>query len=888
MDVSPGVGRIDLFVSYAGPDRPWAEWVAQQLIAAGYTVEVDVWDWAAGSNTVLNMNDALARADRVLALYSAAYFERERFTVDEWTAVMAERPDAGGGRRLVPVRVQEVKPPPILAPLVYRDLFNVDETAAREELLSAVGGPRRPSTPRSFPGGPAPELIPVGAGPRVPGTYPPVWNVPRRHPAFTGREALLAALRERLTGGDRAVVQALYGMGGVGKTQLAIEYAHLFVGDYQLVWWIDAERPELIGEQIAELALAAGWVDKGTVIDAAVQSVFGRLRAMSRWLIVFDNAETAPDLGPWLPPDTGHVIVTSRNSGFGELGKPVEVDVFHRSESIALLEQHLPLLADADADADRLAQALGDLPLALTQAAGLIAETRIPIPDYLTELSQHAIDVLGDHNPLAYPVPLAATIELSVRRLEDPAAVQLLHMCALLAPEPIPLFWFTTAPAETFPEPLAATVTAGLAFRRLLARMARLGLIRLTEDTLQLHRLTQAVLRDRRDPEQHAQDRVVVERLLAAAESGNDGSDPNSWPAWATLLPHLLANDPATAGPDLRSTGCNALFYLLMRGEYHTALPLATAWRRYWQTTLGADDDHVLWAANQLAIAYRYLGQREQARVLDQDILDRRRRILGDDHPNTLTAANNLANGLRALGQHEQARALDQDNLDRRRRILGDDHPHTLGSANNLAADLTSLGQHERARALDQDTLERRRRILGVDHPNTLISANNLAVDLRALGQHEQARALDQDNLDRRRRILGDDHPHTLGSASNLAVDLAALGQHEQALALDRDTLDRRRRILGDDHPHTLGSANNLAADLAALGQHEQALALDRDTLDRRRRILGDDHPHTLGSANNLAANLAALGQHEQAHALDQDTLDRRRRILGDDRPDTV
>ncbi|MET0417032.1 MAG: toll/interleukin-1 receptor domain-containing protein, partial [Actinoplanes sp.] len=146
-EATAGSAGVDFFVSYAGPDRPWAEWVAQQLDAAGYTVELDVWDWSVGSNAVLAMNDALARARRVLALYSVAYFERERFTGDEWTAVVGQPPDAAGRRRLVPVRVQEVTPPPVLAPLVFQDLFGLDEQRARTMLLAAVGGPRRPAAP---------------------------------------------------------------------------------------------------------------------------------------------------------------------------------------------------------------------------------------------------------------------------------------------------------------------------------------------------------------------------------------------------------------------------------------------------------------------------------------------------------------------------------------------------------------------------------------------------------------------------------------------------------------------------------------------------------------------------------------------------------------------
>ncbi|WP_345541648.1 FxSxx-COOH system tetratricopeptide repeat protein [Phytohabitans rumicis] len=871
---------VDVFVSYAGPDRPWAEWVAAQVIGAGLSVELDVWDWAAGSNAVLNMNDALARADRVVALYSAAYFDRTRFTVDEWPAVMAQRADANGRRRLVPLRVEEVAPPPILAPLVYKDLFGLDEQRAREQVRTAVLGPERPQGPVRFPG--------ASDGVRVPGTRPAVWNVPRRLAAFTGRTALLAGLRERLTGGERAVVQALHGMGGVGKTQLAIEYAHLFAGDYELVWWIDAEQPELIGEQINALAVRAGWVDPGTPDAAATATAVERLRALSRWLVVFDNADSAAHLGPWLPPQTGHTVITSRSAAFAGVAVPVEVDVFTRGESVSLVRQYLPALSDREAG--RLAEAVGDLPLALAQAVGLMDETRMPVTDYLTELVAHAGALLAEGKPLGYPAPLAAAVEMSASRLEveDPAAADLLRMSAHLAPEPIPLAWFSAAPADALDEPLAAVVSAPLAFRRSLGRLSRLGLARVTADTIQLHRLTQAVLRDGRPAADRQRDRQRAERLLAANAPGDDGTDPQAWPAWSALLPHLLALDPATVGRALRGTACVALWYLLMRGDYRVVLPLAQSWHPEWLERHGPDNNHTLWAAGVIATAHDFLGHYEQARAINADLLARRRQMLGDDHIDTLSAANNLANNLHALRDYEQARTLDEDTLARRRRALGEDHAHTLTSASNLANDMRALGNAEQARALDEDTLARRRSALGDDHPDTLSSANNLAINLRRLGDAEQAQALDEETLARRRRVLGDDHPSTLTSANNLAINLRALGDPEQARALDEETLARRRRVLGDDHPDTLSTANNLAVDLYQVGDYEGARALDEDTLARRRRTLGDDHPHTLSSANNLAINLRRVGDPERARALDEDTLARRRRVLGEDHPDTL
>ena len=331
-----GGDRIDFFVSHAGADRAWAEWVAWQLTEAGYTVELDVWDWAAGRNFVTAMSGALGRADRVVALFSAAYFEPERYTTEEWSAALVHVPGVAAGR-LVPVRVEAVpadKVPPVLRPLIARDVFGVDELAARRALLEAAAGPVRPGRKPGFPGSPGGA---GGAGPRRPGGRPRVWNVPARNPGFTGRDGLLVAVREALLSGDRAVVQALYGMGGVGKTQLAVEYAHRFAGGYDLVWWVNADAAGLIGEQLAALAAELGCAEPGAGLAAARAAVLAELRARDRWLLVFDNASGAEDVAGALPSGAGHVLITSRAQDWAEVAVPVEVDVLARAESAAIL-----------------------------------------------------------------------------------------------------------------------------------------------------------------------------------------------------------------------------------------------------------------------------------------------------------------------------------------------------------------------------------------------------------------------------------------------------------------------------------------------------------------------------------------------------------------------
>jgi hypothetical protein len=806
--------RADFFISHAGADRAWAEWVAWQLTEAGYTVELDVWNWAAGRNFVTAMSDALDRCDRVLALFSSAYFDRSRYTTEEWSTAVLHMP--GGGNRLVPVRVEEVpaaEMPAVLRPLMFRDIFGVDEGQARRVLLEAVQGPGRPEHAPGFPG----TLDRLsGPGARLPGSVPRIWgNVPARNPGFTGRDGLLVAVRERLLSGDRTVVQALHGMGGVGKTQLAVEYAHRFAGTYDLAWWVNAEQGELIGEQFAALGAELRCVEAGVPFDSVRPVVMRELRQRERWLLVFDNAEQPGDLRQWLPGGRGHVLITSRERGWAEIAVPVEIDVLARAESVAILRARATGLAEADAD--QLAGQLGDLPLAIAQAAGYLTETGMTASRYLELLATRAGQILALATPVTYAQSLAAATQLSADKLagDDPAAAELASLCAFLAPEPIPEEIFTSAAAE-LPAALETQVADPLAWPQVLAHLTRQALARVDQRGLVMHRLTQAILRDRLSAEEAIRARERTEAILAASDPGPP-QDPATWPKWARLMPHLLATDLiATGNPRLRRLVCTASEYLVARGDARASHDLTSRLYPHWRQ-LNADDPGTLRIAVCLAWALHNLGDYAATRNLAQETLDRCRRVLGDDHPDALTSANILALVLRRLGEVQAARDLDQDTLDRRRRVLGDDHPDTLFSANNLATDLRKLGEVQAARDLRQDTLDRRRRVLGDDHPDTLTSAGLLATDLRRLGEVQAARDLHQDTLDRRRQLLGDDHPDTLFSADNLATDLRQLGEVQAARSLDQDTLDRRRRLLGDDHPDTLTSAGHLAEDLRLL-----------------------------------------------------------------------
>jgi hypothetical protein len=432
-------------------------------------------------------------------------------------------------------------------------------------------------------------------------------DVPARNLGFTGREDLLAEVRQALVSSDRAVVQALRGMGGVGKTQLAIEYAHRHAPGYDIVWWIAAERPELIGAQFAALAAALGCAGPGADDATVRRAVLGELRGRERWLLVFDNAEDPADIRGWLPGGAGHVLITSRTHGWDEVAVTFEVDVLERGESVALLRRRVPGLDEAGADL--VSAAVGDLPLAVAQAAAYMTPAGITPGDYVQLVHARAAEILDQGRPASYPLSLAAVTQLALDRLEaaSPAALQVVRVCAFLAPEPVPAAWFTRA-AGKLPRPLRKTAASPVTWGQALARVSGQALARVDQQGLLMHRLTQAIIRTRLPAGQAAAARAQAAALLTASHPG-DEELPSTWPGWARLLPHLLALDPDASTEALGDLTYNAVWYLIWRGLASDARDLAARLYRNRLGQDGPDAPRTLNAAGTLACVLHETGR---------------------------------------------------------------------------------------------------------------------------------------------------------------------------------------------------------------------------------------------------------------------------------------
>jgi hypothetical protein len=497
MTVSPN-GDWDFFVSYTQADRAWAEWIAWILEEElHYRVLIQAWDFVPGSNWVQSMQDGVSTARRTIAVLSDAYM-KSVFGASEWQAAWRADP-AGAERKLILMRVTECDRPGLLGSVVGVDLFGVDEAQARGRLRDAIAraasGRSKPSAQPVFP--PSTRAMPRQA--RFPGALPTVWRVQARNPNFTGREADLERMRQAIAAGSHVTVHSIHGMGGVGKTQLAVEYAWAQATSYDLVWLIASENSAAMPDQFTSLARSLG-LEPEMESEALQRQVHDALRSVPGWLLIFDNADEISAIKPWLPvvplpPGVpAHIIVTTRRGGFSELGEVFDLDVLDPEAAVNVMSARVRSIDRAVAG--EIATELGWLPLALEQAAAFLDRTEMAAADYLNLLRTRTADMLGRGRIAARDDTVATVWNLSFERLkkERPAALMLLDVCAYLAPEAIPLDLFT-GHTHLLPSPLAEAAADTLAFNETVAALVDFSLAKRTMSGLQLHRLVQAALR---------------------------------------------------------------------------------------------------------------------------------------------------------------------------------------------------------------------------------------------------------------------------------------------------------------------------------------------------------------------------------------------------------
>jgi nucleoside phosphorylase/tetratricopeptide (TPR) repeat protein len=649
---------------------------------------------------------------------------------------------------------------------------------------------------------------------------------------FTGRDDVLKQLHDTLESATGpAAVLALHGLGGVGKTQLAVEYAHRYRGHYDVVWWLRAEIPLTAAQDYAALAGSLGLPEAGQpdvkVVRAAVRAW---LAGHDRWLLLVDNAQDDQVLPGLLPdPLRGHVLVTSRNPVWRRRAYPIWIDVFPPDEAVRFLLDRTG--QDDQARATEVAEALGYLPLALDQAGAYMELTGLSLSDFLARLRDSESRALAE-GYAADERQVATVWKLSLVQVNEdaPAAADLLNLLAFLAPDDLPRNLLGgLAQLTELPEALATAAADPFTLDQAIGVLRRFSLVHTEHQVLSVHRLVQAVTRHGLPEPDQATWAAITAKLV---NNALPIAEYETWQVHERLLPHALAVIDHTARLQVALAERVRLLnevgrYLQQRAHLNQARScleqsLALA------ETGGATDTIVAIVLSNLAALLRELGDPAAARPLAERALAIAEAALGPDHPDVATRLSNLAAVLRDLGDPAAARPLLERSLTIAEAAYGPDHPDVANHLNNLATVLQDLGDPAAARPLAERSLTITEAALGPTHPAVANRLSNLALVLQDLGDPAAARPLLERALAIAEAAYGPDHPDVAIRLNNLALVLWDLGDPAAARPLAERALAITEVALGPDHPTVATLLSNLALVLQDLGDPAAAALLER------------------------------------------------------------
>jgi len=835
-------------IRYSARDNLWAEWVVGVLNAH----EIEVTD----DGPVESTEELPPTFDTVLTIVSSSYLAIRPNAVepDLWL------------RTPHLVLVVDDSRLPSRQSATRSSIAHLSAEAARNRLLNLVGiAPDRTDTDdvtesvRRYPGS-SPD--------------PSKFKAPARNDRFTGRLVDLQRLRDQLRDVRRAVVTqipvALHGLGGVGKTQLAIEYVHRFAPDYDVVWWIDASQPQFVDSALIDLGRRLNLVTSATLESArATLDGLESPELTSRWLLVYDNAEDPDAIKDLIPTGgAGHVLITSRNKDWETRAQTVPVDVFRRAESITHLLGRTSALTREQAD--QVAGTLGDLPIAIAAAGAYLAETGVPVADYLDSIRS------GVGQPqLPGEIAIERTWDLSLTRLQEqsPGGHRLLQVCSVMATDiALDLLYSDTLMAAV----AAVDPVAGERAMRpaLVHSINRLALLKLDTQSrqVQVHRVLQESVRRRMSTEEQERTRHEVHLALAAFRPSGEPDDPSTWDRFRIIWPHLRISEAEWCNAeDVRALMIARVRYMWQRGDFERGRELGLKVAEQWDGLLtrieapGTEPPvsdvppqplrrQLLELRFTIANILRDEADFEGALELDRQVLAQQKDLLGAGHANTLRTAGSYAADLRALGRFRESLPLAEENYQAWRDGFGETDLRTLAAANNLAEAMRTVGDFGAALRIDQGVYARRRELLGDNHRYTLHSQAALGRDRREAGEYAESVVLLREVVERSSQHLGDTALGTLNAMVSLAASLRGMGEVTEAAELLEAAYGALTQRFGVDSPSTLVCELTRAGNLLTLGEAEKALAEMRTVTRAYYRKLGEDHPFSLVCANNQAA----------------------------------
>ena len=734
-------------------------------------------------------------------------------------------------------------------------------------------------------------------------------NVPcLRNIYFTGREEILALLHEKLATTDmegNPQLYALSGMGGIGKTQIAIEYVYRYGDLYETILWIHADTYQSL---LADFVALAHLFDLPEKQDADQHAIIAAIKywlcAHQRWLLIFDNVDDPKMMGKFIPTlCKGHVLLTTRCQSVGPHIQNIEVTtlkyqegvlfLLRRAKRIALNETSIDTSEPAYTAAQQVYDLLDGLPLALDQAAAYIDETQICFQDYLDLYATHRTALLQmceSGSEKQYPFSVATTWLLSFERIEslNSSAADLLRLLAFLHPDSIPDVLLTTAACE-LGDTLNQAISDPLRFNNLIGVLRRFSLIRRHPETktLALHRLVQTVLIDAMSEEARY---IWAERVLRAVNRAFPGGEFLTWSECQLYLPHTQACASIVERWQIESLDAARLFsragsYLNERGHY-------TESERLLHLSLAINEKKLSWnhpdlarSLHDIGVLYQALEQHGRAEPLLKRAFDIRELVLPLDHPDLAASYNCMGLLYTAIGKYEQAEPLLQKALEIRLKAFGPIHVDVAESLNELAMLYDRLGKHEQAEYFYRSTLTTIEQLPGSPHPLLAVAYNNIAKFYTEQEKYAEAEPLFHQSLAIAGQVLGLDHPKVVIGLNNLAGLYLQQGKIIEAESLLLNTLKRTEQTWGTDHPYVSSSLRHLANLYYKQKKHKEAEALMERTLSIRERTFGPNHPSVADCFCYLAQIYIRQERYKEAETMYQHALSIQEQVLGPTHP---
>lgn len=706
-----------------------------------------------------------------------------------------------------------------------------------------------------------------------------VSNLPPRNSRFTGRDELLALIGQSLVGDPTAAPGpsvprgvALYGLRGVGKTQLALEYAHRHAADYDVIWWIPAELPVTIPGALVELGGHLGLdLPERAEREQVASEVLAELANRDRWLLLFDNASHPQDVAAHLPPTgQGHVLITSRITTWGGVASRVKVAVLDHSEAVAFLLRRTE--TDGDTNAGLLAEELGFLPLALEQAAAYMEQAGLELGEYLALFRRRRQSLLAKGEPLAYGSTVPATFRLAFERIteQSPAAMQLLSLCAFLAPEVIP-HWLVTARPALLPAELAEATADEDLYTDTVGALHGFSLVERDEHGLRVHRLVQAVARGELAADAEAAWATRAVQLLREVWPA-EPEQPSNWPGCLQLLPHVLT---ATEHAEQLNVAAQATAWLLHNaGVYLSVQADLTMSKATLERALaiaegayGPDHPNVAPILAQLGRVLRRTGDMYGAYAALRRALSIDEAAHGPEHPQVAWTLTHLGRVQRQLGNTEAALATLHRALAIYEATYGPADPRMAWTLTHIGRAMRRLGDYAGAHQAMRRALHINEASYGAMHPAVGWTVGHLGRILRRRGDYPAASAALQRSIIIHEATFGPHHPETAWSLISYATVLRRLGKLEEAYAALRRALEIHETAYGPDHPQVAWNLTHLGRVLLDLGDLEAAHAALQRGLAINEAVYGRGHPETAWTLTHLASVLRRLGDLDGAQA---------------------